>query len=333
MKKNHLVGFVFCFLVAYNSVVSQQIKGIILNNKTKEPIVGASVYFNNTTIGTITNDKGYFKIYKNPSIKTDLVISSLGFETLNLNSLSPSKLYKIYLKESINELEEVTISNNDPYTRAEKLAMFKKQFLGNNVEVKHCIIENEDVIKLRYLSKEHKLVAYSDLPILITNQYLGYKIAYTLEDFEVEYKVFHPIKVVYNGLTKFSELPIKKKYKRHRKKTYKGSILHFMRSIYNNTIKENNFGLTEKGMIVNSKKTIHIERKNDLVVVTTRKKRIDLVYTYKRKNLQSFILIDSRRFVINQFGNHVAEPQLIFGGDMGKQHVSKLLPLDYKYKP
>ena len=60
---------------------SQSITGVVLDAQTRMPIESASVYFDNTTIGTSTNDKGEFEIEKGDHINATLVISFLGYET------------------------------------------------------------------------------------------------------------------------------------------------------------------------------------------------------------------------------------------------------------
>lgn len=57
-------------------------------------------------------------------------------------------------------------------------------FLGDNRAGKNCIIENEDQIYFTYDKMSNKLIAYSDEPLTIINNYLGYKINYQLQDFQ-----------------------------------------------------------------------------------------------------------------------------------------------------
>ena len=54
-------------------------------NKNRTPLVDASVYWENSSTGTVTNDEGYFSIAHKPE-NTTLVISYLGFKTVKLSS-------------------------------------------------------------------------------------------------------------------------------------------------------------------------------------------------------------------------------------------------------
>ena len=59
--KNHI--YLILYLISIN-FYSQSIKGYVLDKLTKEPLESVSVYFNNTTLGVITNENGYFTIEK-----------------------------------------------------------------------------------------------------------------------------------------------------------------------------------------------------------------------------------------------------------------------------
>jgi len=68
------------------------------------------------------------------------------------------------------------------------LNVFRKVFLGTSPAAESCIIENEDKIELWYNSLTYTLSAECDVPILIHNRYLGYRLYVTLIDFEAESK-------------------------------------------------------------------------------------------------------------------------------------------------
>ncbi|MCB0427330.1 MAG: carboxypeptidase-like regulatory domain-containing protein, partial [Mangrovimonas sp.] len=53
--------FLLILLLTIQGVFSQTIIGHVLDGQTREPLMGVSVYFDGTTIGSITNEKGAFK--------------------------------------------------------------------------------------------------------------------------------------------------------------------------------------------------------------------------------------------------------------------------------
>lgn len=94
MKKFLLFLQVFLF---FTSLLNAQnvIRGRITNNTTNEPVPAVSVAIKNTSQDTYTDDKGKFKISTINSLPLTLVISSMGFETKEIevhNALTPLEI-------------------------------------------------------------------------------------------------------------------------------------------------------------------------------------------------------------------------------------------------
>ncbi len=207
--------------------------------------------------------------------------------------------------------------------------MFKKEFLGE-VNNKQCEIENEKDLILRYNSRKKTLKVRSKKPIIILNNYLGYKLEFSLIQFISEYKGFGAKKVSYLGTTKFSNLYLnKKKYLKRRKKVYLGSTLHFMRSIYSNSLQKNKFGFIKNGMIVNSDTFIKNTFVKKIAHIKMKKDTLNIVFYNKKVNKQSKIIVESKEFIIDENGNYYSNPQIMFSGDMGNQKICQMLPLNY----
>jgi outer membrane receptor for ferrienterochelin and colicins len=67
----------FSFMSAAGQTVN--LSGIVTEEKTGDPLVGASVYLKGTTMGTVTNRKGEFVLKKVKPGEYTLVISSIGY--------------------------------------------------------------------------------------------------------------------------------------------------------------------------------------------------------------------------------------------------------------
>lgn len=84
---------------------ANRIRGVVLDSKTNEPIIGASVKLEKVSAvsGTITNADGEFNI----ACKTGdvLIISYIGYETKKL-TVSEQRIYVIELFESTEMLED-----------------------------------------------------------------------------------------------------------------------------------------------------------------------------------------------------------------------------------
>src|SRR4249920_724389 len=74
------------------SVQSQSfiVAGKVIDAGTKQPLAGASVFCQNTTVGTVTKEAGEFKLLMNNG-GYDLVISFSGYETqyLRISNTTP----------------------------------------------------------------------------------------------------------------------------------------------------------------------------------------------------------------------------------------------------
>ncbi len=120
-----IVFFLFAITIHAQDVIT----GTLLATQDSLAIENASVYFNNTTIGAISNAQGDFKITRDNAIQTELIISVLGFETLVIPHNQLGSLGTIYLKESIDSLDEV-ILDDDTWSRERKLRAFRRYFIG-----------------------------------------------------------------------------------------------------------------------------------------------------------------------------------------------------------
>ena len=124
MKKQVLIiNFILISFIGFG----QEIKGIIIDSN-KEPIFGASVYFNGTTKGTISKNDGSFSIEIPNDTSIPLVISFLGFETVYItNYISQPKPLEIQLNESKQVLDQVLIET-DPWSREKKYGSLEVLF-------------------------------------------------------------------------------------------------------------------------------------------------------------------------------------------------------------
>lgn len=106
MIMNYLLC-IFLFILPFTSF-SQTIKGRVLNPQHK-PIPGANVYLKNTLTGATTGVNGYFQFTTQEKGQQTLVVSYLGFETVNKNLVLDSNTMElnIIMNRDSQELEEV----------------------------------------------------------------------------------------------------------------------------------------------------------------------------------------------------------------------------------
>ncbi|RYY12491.1 MAG: carboxypeptidase-like regulatory domain-containing protein, partial [Chitinophagaceae bacterium] len=221
------------------------IAGRVLNGETGAAIPNASVFITNTSKGTVTSVEGTFELKGIPAGNYDLIIASVGYGT-QVYSFSADKLplqLKIYLEPKAAELEAVIV---EPYEKDgwEKWGrFFIENFIGTTAASKLCRIRNYKTLRFRHSKKRNVLTAVADEPLIIENRELGYRITYQLEDFTYD---FNENTLFYLGYTLFEDMAkdtsnIPKRFIKERHAAYNGSIVHFIRSLYNNKLVENGF--------------------------------------------------------------------------------------------
>jgi hypothetical protein len=109
-------NFIFIPTWSQNEEPVAVIKGKLVAEDTKKPIVFAHVYVANTNIGTISNGDGEFilKIPKSQQSAT-IKVSSMGYKTVSykLSELKATENTIVMAPEIIN-LQEVIVRTNDP---------------------------------------------------------------------------------------------------------------------------------------------------------------------------------------------------------------------------
>ncbi len=333
-KLKHIVLIGLLFL-CYFAVYSQTISGLVLDQATSQPIESAAIYFDNTTIGTSTNDKGEFSIEYQEGVTSPLVISFLGYKRMIITNYQVGKLYKVLLQEDIDALDEVVITTDDGMPKELKLQQFRQQFLGFSNNAKSCTILNEEDLILRYNKKTQTLSASSKKPILIKNEKLQYLVSFEIKDFDISYHHinikrdrFFINSVIYTGTSFYKELEESnsKKTTKSRNKAYKGSVLHFMRALSKKQLEEEGCQIFSGGFKVNPYRYINVKQIDSSKAVGVKLlNKLSILYDNEQSAIESRV----DEFIIDQYGNHSPIHQVLFGGHMGNQRIGDSLPFDF----
>ncbi|GGX33115.1 TonB-dependent receptor [Aquimarina muelleri] len=120
---------ILLFFILFTTILSAQenytISGTIKDANNGETLLGASIFFKDTTIGEITNEYGFYSITA-PKGNYILVISYIGFTEINKEvTLDSNQNIDFELKESTNQLDEVVITSEEP-----ERAMLQKPEIG-----------------------------------------------------------------------------------------------------------------------------------------------------------------------------------------------------------
>jgi hypothetical protein len=258
MKNRFLLFFIF---LAYTSIAQITIRGTVYQDD--KPLDGAAVYFNNTMLGTTTNNEGEFAIPVKHGVY-ELIISFLGFQKINysLNTSTYNKplVFKLIEEESI--LNEIVIKKtvyDDDWKY--NLSVFKKEFIGISKLSEDCKILNPEVLYFEYDNAKGILTAYARKPLKMKHKSLGFLITYELESF-VRGKNY----ITYLGYSRYQEMKGNKRKKRrwakNRLKAYNGSVVHFYKSLIDDTFKKDGFIVNQFRRVPNSKRPSEEEIRN-----------------------------------------------------------------------
>ncbi|OEK07724.1 hypothetical protein A8C32_16600 [Flavivirga aquatica] len=116
------------YLNAQNTASIKEIKGIVVDQKTKAPLVFCNLIIDGSNISMITNNDGEFllKIPKN-YIDGVLIISHLGYEKKEINISSLENKTRITLVPAITELNTVNIMAKPSNPKSLVLETLKKK--------------------------------------------------------------------------------------------------------------------------------------------------------------------------------------------------------------
>jgi hypothetical protein len=244
MKKTVLL---FLFLFPFSLSIAQLIQGTIVND-AEQKIPNVSIYIDGTKIGTTSKEDGSFSLNLPSKNIGNIIFQKEDYETFAtpISEVLNKKLKVVLLKT--NTIEEVRII---PYTEEaykRYINYFLNNFIGNDQQ--NVKIKNQKSLKFAYDKKNKTLKVKAPKTLIIENKNLGYEIEYNLMSFSAD---FNSNMVNYTGTSFFKETKNSNNVKLNRMNAYDGSLLHFFRSIYNNTISEDKFIVNHVVQVPNPK--------------------------------------------------------------------------------
>jgi hypothetical protein len=216
-----------------------RLTGIVTGDKG-QTLKSATVFISGSEKITATNDDGKFTLAGMDPGSYKLSVTMLGYSLYTQNVIIKSSDINLSLSLIVKPivLNEVMIgSAKKANTNYE---FFKKKFLGTSANAKQCVILNPNVIN--FSTRKGVLLASTDEFLIIENKALGYLIKYLIKDFEYKRADFTSI---YDGETSFEKLngspEMEKVWAKNRADVYKGSFMHFLRSVYANKVLKEGF--------------------------------------------------------------------------------------------
>lgn len=236
-------------------VAAQTITGKVLDAETGTALSGAAVYISNSSRSTVTDNKGAFSI-EGFNSSYDLIFSLVGYKIVSVPSDRMGKMpLEIRLQSKENALDPVAVQSYEKDGWNKWGRLFLENFIGTLPYSNQCVIKNKDAVKFRFSKKKNQLEVIALEPLIIVNDYLGYKIRYDMIVFQNDFNTHY---VFYAGYPVFSNISNGTHYLKVRNKrredAYSGSMLHFMRALYNDDLAKEGFQIRNLKKIPNLEK-------------------------------------------------------------------------------
>jgi len=341
------------FLVLSSNLIGQTVLTGIVTDTLNNPLPFASVYLSKTTMGTLTDNAGAYTINIPQNSTYELIVSCMGYKSHSQMFSVEGGRQKIDVRLSVNliMLNEVTVRSREK-NWLNNYSQFVKMFLGETVNSQTCKIKNPGDLHLYIDSDMETLKGFSFKPLNIENRALGYNIIYDLTDFN-----YNPRTGLlrFSGNHYFQDMKANKtdarKWRRNRLNAYYGSRMHFMRSLFSNSLVPEDFKIFEYEIVDTAKKELALNKPllaNDLrlsydksssyvffnkpVMIYFKDDHPELsgsLTGFQPQELISTILFTD---TVNVFSNGYFDNSysITWGGEMANERIGDLLPFDFQ---
>ena len=228
-----------------------KLTGVVQDSLTHEPLAFASVFLANTTLGETTTEKGEFEFKRVPPGTYEIVGSYVGYrlakQTVTVGP-APQRV-TLQLAATGNSLGEVVVKPAP--NKSEEYQKFNELFLGGSTFSAQCRISNPEQVQVLFDDSTGVLTAQTTRFVQVDNEALGYRLKYYGLYFAHDAT---DRSITYYGEPVFEELTPRDERQRrqwaaNRAAAYRGSFMHFLRSVYANRVAAEGF-LTQQVRVV-----------------------------------------------------------------------------------
>ncbi|MCK5147625.1 carboxypeptidase-like regulatory domain-containing protein [bacterium] len=329
------------------------ITGHVHTSENKEPLHLVNIFLANTSLGTTTHKDGKFALERIPPGRYILIVSMIGYELHKEDIVvSPDEKlnYNFTLKVKALIGQSVTVTADRLKDWKKNLEYFKKMFLGKSDRAKECEISNPTVLDFK-ITANGDFIASAKQPIEVSNHMLGYNSTFFLKKFRRSTNS----RISYEGYTQYTAMTPtsseeEENWVREREKAYRGSKIHFFRSVAAKRAKAEGFSATKYsrkpgvGIIANSAfiDPDTLASSSDLYYVAFINLPPFMQVIYHKANTPawyeeginqnyqtSYIQAHIDQILINRNGNPLTIAATTSWGFWAHLAVADMLPLDY----
>ena len=243
----------------------------------------------------------------------------------------------------------------DGWTRFGKF--FFDNFIGTTPNASQCTIQNPQALRFFYTKnkKRHRLKVTAREDLMVQNDALGYIIRYQLDSFSYDYNSNISQYTGYPFFIEKDTTPeVKDQWTKNRARTYLGSRLHFMTSLYDSILTDEGFTVEKMDANLKSTKGDEITNIYDSTSYHVDSNTVEIDWdgryrvSYKnvlpdKKFLEEFKLPSNTRaqvtlldisggFFIEENGYFYEQYDVVNTGYWAWKKIAESLPYDYVYQ-
>lgn len=315
------------------------ITGTVIDSESKAPLAAASIYFAGTTIGTIAHANGKYTLTVQRPGNYELIISMVGYEMQKMKMFIPSgveETFNFQLSPKPVDVKTVEVRGINQSEWKSNLALFSRKLIGNIGDAGKCEIENKEIINFQWA--KDTLIVSADKPVVVINNYLGYKIVFEIKVYRYNTKTTaqeFSFKSFFIELKPKNEEQ-KEEWNENREKAFFGSPVHFLWALKYDRLSDEGFKVNFSSDPFTGNVREYEEVKSSKDLQEGKQAAGEIHYTFSGflkicyKNDQvSYILMREPFFTIDSYGianNHLPFLCTGYWADLG---AAIMKPSDY----
>jgi len=322
------------------------IYGRVTDRTTGKPVELANLFLANTTRGGSTDRSGSFLITGIPPGSYEVVASRVGYEVevRSIRITAGDSLRRDFrLTARIIQEEEIQVTAPDPVAWREMLGVFKEQFIGTDDVASKCTLLNPEVLDFEKDPESDLLSARTDSVLHFENRALGYRLHILLNDFRWN-RLYN--RLFYKHYARFETIQPDdsadaSRWASQRAEVYRGSMRHFLRSLYAGTTGKEKFAifrgsleqiLRGEGWHMAPEELTIVERVSPEYVRLSFQGYLRVHYSGRKGIEKNYIALEEGPGFIDANG-FVLEPRyltVLSQSVWARNRIARLLPMDYE---
>lgn len=239
-NSTQLIGNLLLLICLFLSVSSwSQITGIIVDAKNGKPLEGVGVFINQSAVHSVSDKEGFFQLTDNiPDGYIDVILYKQGYRLFQSSlRTEPGRIYKLNLS-----LERVNKRLEEQLTSQQVNEIQKRCFAS--LDPSQTKVIAGEVRKIT--QNKQSIVSY---PLVIENYYLGYRLWIYSNPLTWNGAFGVPVRYEYLTANGLHEVKLREE---SRKKSYQGSLRHFLTSLASNRAEGEGYQILKQGQPIAS---------------------------------------------------------------------------------